>query len=620
MFPNGPCTRRITTAFAAVLLLSTTLLAQNDKRFFVGPTPKGGLKSYKQLFEPGSDWSWVQRQATVFELHIAELMPSTPNLPAILDDAVLQQAIATLDAAKMSTGLITGGLRPYPGSQDPSKWGIAGEYQSGRDYQGMKRWVALGGKLDVLMFDSPFSKMLASSGMPWSVAASELADYLDNVRSVYPDIEYGFIEPVPNFTFQNFTTWGNKNDGDLGVLIDTVLPILTARGHTPSFFLADSPYYFNETTPFGWRKLRDVQRLVHQKGLRFGVFVNDYAGGTSSSQLFYENSSKFLARFHAVGGVIDDFNFRSWYEYPKVSVPESEPYSFMWTAKELLREALATYVAPNSRSVTLGFDDGQLGALDPVGGSYQVVGGALELLSDAEFSIDAPAYTRPKVALGVSMHGMDPGDATSVFLDPSTGPWRYRVSVLGDAAGKSRVELHAVHRTQPIEQFLAGGHKVPHDVLGRPFHFTVELDRGRVKAEINRNVALDVVSPAPLGATLALGLAGSGPGVLGGRARIDYVDVREGDAVTSVAIDAAGHVLLSMSAPDLVANFDPTYYLGVAAGETLEFAEFVQSFLPALEIESLRDNHLLLRSKMPVPSGTLIGLLYDRDFESAEAP
>ncbi len=606
-------TARLAGAAVLGITLAGTAFAQNPKRFFIGPSYSGGIPEYKKLFEDPDSWTWIQNQAQFFEFHMHSWLPK-PSNPGYLDDATLTDAAVMFADAEIGVAVEAGGLRDFPGSS-PALWHLTGEKRAKKELSAFARWVRLGGQIDVVVLDSPFSHVLRDMGMPWDVAAHELADYLDEVKAHYPNLEFALIEPVPHYEVQGYPTWGVANYGRLSDLFDTVFPILESRGHELESFLADSPYTYNEETPGGWDKLAAVERAVQRTyGMRFGWFVNDNIGGITSEEVYQMNSRDALRKYRAAGGSPDDFNIRGWYPFPTKFVPETKAMTFTGIARQLMHDVYGNFEAANDRAETVVFEDGTLGPLTPSRGSGNVVAGALEITEDSEFVLSSILFEEPTVAVIGDMLGMTPGSSVDIALRPQNSKWTYRVSLVSHDNGTSHVELNAVDNLTLQATLMAQGSPVAADPLAREVHFAVRQRDGYLQAFVDSAGALSVLAPVLEPVEASVGATSFGPFVT--RARMELVDFRDKDGVVSVTSDSEQHVVFSLVQDDLFFAFDHRLYLNAYEGQVLDFTVFESSIYPLMEVVAVRDYHLVLRSLIPVPEDALIGMVYDGDFET----
>ena len=605
-------TRRLSVCLAATLALSGVALAQNDKRIFLGPSVRGGIAEYEALFEPGADWAWVHRQGTLFQFHAQNLRESTP---LSLSDATLEKATAFLAAAGLDVGVEAGGLRMFPGSDDPANWHLAGETQAKVESKGYERLVRFGGEMDMLLLDAPFSYALLQMGMPWDVAAQELSDYLDVVKKHHPDVEVGLIEPVPHYELAGFPVANQKQFGNLRHLFDTVLPILSARGHEISLFMADSPYSVTETSLGGWEKLAAAGYLAQARDMRFGWYVNDNVGGKTSEKVFLENSLLGLERLREAGGDPDDFSVRSWYDFPKLTLPDSDPATFMGIARRLMEHVYANYEAPNRDSLTLVFEDGKLEPLRVKHGAAEVQDGALELAEASEVRLFGKEYTEPSIYLFGDMLGMQPGSEARVVLWRQNESLHHEVVLVTNDRQSCHVELRLVDPVFGASHLLAKGAQVLADPLQYMGHFAVRVQDGLLLASVDSQISLAV--PFQVAAPVHVGVGSAAPGVpYTGRMHLELLDLREGDAPPNVEFDSNGHIVFSLLQEDLLPMFDTENWLNAFDGMILPFSDFEMAVLPNFEFEAVREDHVVMRSEFPVKPGSIITLVYGGDFET----
>ncbi len=604
---------RVTGATLIGVALSSSLAAQNPKRFFVGPSFFGGIDEYKKIFDPAASWPLVKRQGDVFEVHVNSLRPDPFNI-AYLDDNTLEDAVHTLGSAQLEVGVFAGGLRHFPGGADPANWAKAGETLAKIEGTGYGRWTHLGGTIDVLMLDSPFGYALQDMGMPWDVAAGELADYLDQVVGFMPGVEIGLIEPVPHYVVGQYPTWGPKHLGNLPDLLATVLPILHARGHDVSFFLADSPYTYTDQTPGGWKKLVLLEKVVRKLGLRFGWFVNDSKGGSQSDALFFLNSINGLRKLHEAGGNPDDFNIRSWYVFPKKTVPESSPLTFTGITRKLMEYVYGHFEAPNKLSHTVSFDDGALEpfVLDQVSSTH-IVNGRLAMSSAGKFKLPRHLYQEPTIIVRGSMVGMLPGSSADVVLRAPKDSVSYVVSLVSQAGGKCYVQLRSSDAQSGASEVLAVGKTVPVDPL-QDFHLIVRQAAGFLRVDVNKYTSLVHPSPITKPSLIAFGASSQSPFV--GQVLFDLIDIREKRAITNITVDKKGRIVFSLVSEDFLPAFDKSYWLNVFDGEIVSFDDFSSKVMPAMEVLALRNDYVVMRTLQAVPPGSIISLVYDGDFES----
>ncbi len=318
-------------------------LAQTAPQLWISPS--GKVPNYWELFKNPHAWPTVQETIDVFSMHVNRFKLNTP-----FDTVAVQQAIRLFNARDILVAFEVGGLRPFSGCDDR-----AGEKHAALEGSQMAIWLAQGGRIDLITMDSAINTMIANGkkgNCGWTVtrAAHEMVDYMEAIRAMLPDVQFGLIEPVPWYSVGSFPSHPGNHYGDLPAVLDTVLTVVQERGETLDYFYADSPYdYSDNSETRGWLKLKAVEDYVREKGLRFGLVYNSSIGGNTSDQLFYEQTLDGWVKYAAVGGQPDIVGVWSWYPHPSESYPEDQPYTFTYTCKAFFEQAgLITAVPPPS--------------------------------------------------------------------------------------------------------------------------------------------------------------------------------------------------------------------------------------------------------------------------------
>ena len=81
-----------------------------------------------------------------------------------------------------------------------------------------------------------------------------------------------------------------------------------------------------------------MEQFCGEEGLAFYLLFNDHTGGNDSDQLFHENVMKCLKSVKAHGLTAELGTIQSWYTHPVNDLPEDQPHSFMYLAKEFMQE------------------------------------------------------------------------------------------------------------------------------------------------------------------------------------------------------------------------------------------------------------------------------------------
>jgi hypothetical protein len=313
--------------------------------FFVAPmTLNGGCGSIRSnsASTSGNDsqWAYVNQNADVFQSYECYLN--------MVDANTLAAQAGMIKRTGLKTSVEVGGLRPYMGCQA----GSGQRYAQQITLHIINNYVANGGSVDYLMIDSPAYSMMPPTtqggcGYDINTLANELASYVATVRASYPNVIFGWNEPVPYYSVGTYPAQNSIGLPNLPTLIQAVNNQLQSQGLSIDIFRADSPFEYSEnTTTGGWQKLAALESNVRQQGMRFAMIFNSERGGNTSDQLFYQDTLTGWNHFVSAAGVPDEIFVQSWYIYPSSILPETQAYSFMYTAKALLEAALMNNATP----------------------------------------------------------------------------------------------------------------------------------------------------------------------------------------------------------------------------------------------------------------------------------
>jgi hypothetical protein len=128
-----------------------------------------------------------------------------------------------------------------------------------------------------------------------------------------------------------------KRTTEMGIPLHAVAvdaPYDYVTGHHPNSCLPDP-------TKVDWMgRVRDLEDLVHGRGLEFCLIINSETPGTSEDdRKYYEETLRYMDAYRARGGHPDHWIVESWYPNPKRIVPESEPYTFACLVKAAMEKA-----------------------------------------------------------------------------------------------------------------------------------------------------------------------------------------------------------------------------------------------------------------------------------------
>jgi hypothetical protein len=302
-----------------VVGIAPTKPERNGQHIWIGPNVAAGL------FVPGASWPSVQARTQVLKLYISDLDT---------DPSSLASMAATLNQAHIAVAIESGGLRGGD---------CSGASVGHVDSDFIQRLVHAGGAISFIALDEPFANSLASGvepncGYTVAQAAAELATEIHIMRSAFPGVEIGLIEPVPLYSVGSYPSNSVTAFGDLLQLLDTFLSVLAQAHERIDFFHADAPYDYDQALPNGWQKVVALEHAVRDHGIRFGLIYNSEAGGTAGDEPFHDQTLAALLAYQAAGGRPDDLLLQSWYPYPSAMVPEDQANTFTNTAKDVIAQ------------------------------------------------------------------------------------------------------------------------------------------------------------------------------------------------------------------------------------------------------------------------------------------
>lgn len=140
---------------------------------------------------------------------------------------------------------------------------------------------------------------------------------INNFRKFAPNIKYGIIDARP--------TKGWSYEAAYRAIKQQV---------NIDFILLDCPYSFPELGKnITFNEIIRIQNLVQSLGMEFGLSITDNKGGLSSESLFRTNVLKYGNKVKNNG--LDFIALMHWYNYPKLSLPETGNYPLTRVGKDL---------------------------------------------------------------------------------------------------------------------------------------------------------------------------------------------------------------------------------------------------------------------------------------------
>lgn len=279
-------------------------LATGSGRSFIGSD------DFMELFEPGTGWDAAASHIQVFKLY-GEWVAYGAT------DAELAAAVGAIRQRGMALAVEAGPLDADEGCGE----GIEGFAGTGEGTLIANRIEQAGGSLDLIALDEPhyFGAIYdGPNSCGWSAekVAHEVGQYVDLMRSRFPEVIVGDTEPTPHpVQTETYTSWletfREVNGYDLGFLH---LDIDWAR--------TDWPVMVGEIVTFG-----------RGFGVPIGMIYIGNAADPSDEVTVSVMGTRAVRLEDEFGVHPDHVLFQSWVDHPDRVLPESEPYTFTWLVR-----------------------------------------------------------------------------------------------------------------------------------------------------------------------------------------------------------------------------------------------------------------------------------------------
>ncbi len=256
-------------------------------------------------------------------------------------------AVQFLTAHGIAVAVEGGGTLSSEGCDDQT-----GERSAATELAKVQTVYDAGGTLGYLSMDGPLSRTLATGrssncGFELATAVTELVDYVAAVRRERPEIQIGWAINFPNWTYGGIAAYqcATKDHGDLEVAIEAVLSALADAGEHLDYIMADNPYdyavgqkesnCFTDPTAIDWMgRIVALEEQVVAAGLPFALIYNSATGGTTSNELFHDDTVAFVEAYQQAGGNPTIRHVESWYSYPDTMLPETEDDTLTNTVRD----------------------------------------------------------------------------------------------------------------------------------------------------------------------------------------------------------------------------------------------------------------------------------------------
>jgi hypothetical protein len=272
-----------------------------------------GSADFLNLFLPNAPWQHVAAHTQVLGLYAGWITAASDQMLRQVVGFVKQHGMGIeIEApALQATATCGSGVEGYV------PWG-----QSLHDFTlaYLQRLNALGAPVPFIKVDEPYYfgtvvKDPRACHWPVVTVAGDVGNYAQLVRSVYPNIAIGDVEPIIADAY---------SPDVLDALVAWHNAYRNVTGAPFPFFFADIDF----SNPAWPAIVKDIEAATHQHGMKFGIiYIGDWPDNSDA-----EWAAKVVERFQiyqgTFGGQPDFVLFQSWQPHPVYCLPESNPATF----------------------------------------------------------------------------------------------------------------------------------------------------------------------------------------------------------------------------------------------------------------------------------------------------
>lgn len=300
----------ILTNFATPPLLFLSLVAfiQPARSQSIWFSPRSGLErvpDFMELFHEKAPWEEAASHVAVFEI--------SQWMSAAAPEAELRQIFDDLRRRQIDLSV---GLLPLSPGPDGCGIGVEGYSAPGQSLSDATRLQKLGADIAYFVLDEPLFYGHEFKGNPKQRAcqssipdiAKEVAVRISQVRTVYPNVPIGDVEPFPVSKDWN---------GKLEQWFDA---FQAAIGERLAFFRLDMQW------KGPWREqLPELVEILHRRGIPLQVIYNG-TGNAASDEEWIQGALAHAKEFEEGAGVTPEgVAIQCWTPRPSRLLPESDP-------------------------------------------------------------------------------------------------------------------------------------------------------------------------------------------------------------------------------------------------------------------------------------------------------
>jgi hypothetical protein len=307
--------------FAALLtLMVAPVFAQGMQarpEVWMMPNGSGNGQNIRDLMQHPDQWAETRKLVDV--IGYTDL-----NYNKQFTDDDLHAWFGKLNAWNMKMGLEVGAVK---------EWGTTGQKTFDAEQPIWHRLQRLGANFYALALDEPLICVRFRLKLSDDYAAQETAKYIALVRKNYPNVLIGDIEGYPSIPLADQEHWID--------LLNFKLKALNVR--PLDFYRLDVDWVaFSIASQGSWIEVRRLEDFCHARSLPFSLiyWASGYpalkAKNLAGDNTWYVETMQQAADYALVGGKPDQYVVESWLETPPQCLPETQPFTFTNSVRDLV--------------------------------------------------------------------------------------------------------------------------------------------------------------------------------------------------------------------------------------------------------------------------------------------
>jgi hypothetical protein len=273
-----------------------------------------GVEDYMKLFTPSAPWSEAASHTQVFLVNDIVFLGDLAGTPS---DGQWRQVFADLNRRGIAFAISWGPLSP-----EGCGTGMEG-FDGDNGVRLANKVKALGGTLKYIAMDEPFVGALGCNWTPRQTAENALRS-IARVRTVFPDVIVGDIEPVP--AAQAPADWLLRYSAWLDAWKDV--------------FGAPLPFFHLDVNwSLDW--VPNVEAMRHElvsRHIAFGMIYNGYWEDIADADWVRDAIAHFTKYETQTGVRPDHVAFEMWDHHPLHALPETSPAAMTYDVDSYFRQ------------------------------------------------------------------------------------------------------------------------------------------------------------------------------------------------------------------------------------------------------------------------------------------